>query len=35
MLAFLVGCSLRRGELLGLNVRSIQMREGTGLLQIC
>ena len=27
MLAFLVGCGLRRGELLGLNVRSIQMRE--------
>jgi integrase len=27
MLAFLVGCGLRPGELLGLNVKSIQMRE--------
>jgi integrase len=27
MMAFLVGCGLRRGELLSLNVRSIQMRE--------
>lgn len=27
MLAMLVGCGLRRGELLGLNIRSIQMRE--------
>ncbi len=27
MLALLVGCGLRRGELLSLNVRSIQMRE--------
>ena len=27
MLTFLVGCGLRRGELLSLNVRSIQMRE--------
>jgi integrase len=27
MLAFLVGCGLRRGELLSLNIRSIQMRE--------
>jgi integrase len=27
MLAFMVGCGLRRGELLNLNVRSIQMRE--------
>jgi integrase len=27
MLAFLVGCGLRRGELLDLNVKSIQMRE--------
>jgi integrase len=27
MLALLVGCGLRRGELLSLNMRSIQMRE--------
>jgi len=27
MLAFMVGCGLRRGELLSLNVRSIQIRE--------
>ena len=29
MLALLVGCGLRRGELLSLNMRSIQMREET------
>lgn len=30
MLAFIVGCGLRRGELLSLNVRSIQIREEHG-----
>jgi integrase/recombinase XerD len=28
MLALLVGCGLRRAELLGLNVEDIQQREG-------